>query len=102
MVGSATMGVGPLQVQAQTPRDEVACSRGKVRAKKVGVDFDLHDLGMAGGAEVGATKYGKRKAIVEEMCSFSDVGETLSGEVSGPKDYWAEFNKERRGLDSRA
>ena len=79
--------MGLSQVQAQAPKVETACSKGKVRARKVGVDADLHDLGMVRGIEVVAGKDGKGKVVVEEKCSFSDVGERLSGEGSKPKGY---------------
>ena len=96
-VGSS---VGPSQVQAQAPMVEAACSRGEVRAMKVGVDSELHNLGMAGDIEAVAHKNGKGKVVVEERCSSSDIGERKIGEGSGPKGYWAEFNK--RGLVSGA
>ena len=79
---------------------EAACSRGEVRAMKVGVDSELHNLGMAGDIEAVAHKNGKGKVVVEERCSSSDIGERKIGEGSGPKGYWAEFNK--RGLVSGA
>ncbi|RVW97119.1 hypothetical protein CK203_030038 [Vitis vinifera] len=53
--------------------------------------------GMAGDIEAVAHKNGKGKVVVEERCSSSDVGERKIGEGSGPKGYWAEFNKRGPG-----
>ena len=50
---------------------------------------------MARGAEAGAGKDGRGKGVVEDTSVGSDDGEGLSGEGSGPRAFWAKFDKVR-------